>query len=62
MLINFYQYLPAADDSKVVLDSLVVDVSVLLKVGHGNLLAGPSASSLSIGAGRNSLDSRGNSL
>lgn len=52
---------PAANDLKVVFDTLVVDILVLLKVGHSNLLVGPVRSSLGVGASGD-IDSRGNDL
>jgi len=55
--------LPLANNSEVILNSLVVDELVSLEVGHGNLLSGPVGISLSVGARRNmSSDGGSNSL
>jgi hypothetical protein len=53
--------IPATNDLKVILNTLVVDELVVLKVRHSNLLVGPVGSSLSIGA-RRDLDCRGDGL
>ena len=49
-------YLPLSDDGQVVLNTLVVDVLISLKVGHLDL-AGRASGGLSKGA-KGSLDSR----
>lgn len=53
--------LPATNDLKVILNALVVDELVRLKVRHGNLLAGPVGSSLSVGASGD-INGRGDGL
>ena len=51
MIIGIYQkYLPLADNGEVVLNTLVVDVLVLLQVGHLDLASSASAGSLGKGA------------
>lgn len=57
---KYMKSLPLANNSEVILNSLVVDELVSLKVGHGNLLSSPVGTSLSVGT-RGNMSSDGGS-